>query len=167
MKHLLLNIALAFAWAAVTGQFEPVNLLVGFGLGYVCLVAVSRALGPTPYFGMVRRAVNLLSFFLRELVTANVRVAAGVLMPRRFLRPRIIALPLDARTDAEIMLLTNLISLTPGTLSLDVSADRRTLYIHAMYASDADAVRREIKDGMERRLLALMRGSDWNKRGQL
>ena len=51
------------------------------------------------------------------------------------------------------MLLANVISLTPGTLSLDVSEDRKTLYIHAMYASDPEAVREEIREGLEKRLL--------------
>ena len=55
------------------------------------------------------------------------------------------------------MLLANLVSLTPGTLSLEVSEDRRVLYIHAMFVDDRDALRRQIKDGFERRLLEVMR----------
>jgi multicomponent Na+:H+ antiporter subunit E len=75
------------------------------------------------------------------------------------MRPGIIAIPLDARTDLEITLLANLITLTPGTLSLDVSADRRVLYIHVMYIDndDIEAVRRNIKDGFERRVLEGLR----------
>ncbi len=63
------------------------------------------------------------------------------------------AVPLDARTDGQIAVLSNLISLTPGTLSLDVSPDRRTLYVHAMSVSSPDVLRREIKEGFERRVL--------------
>jgi multicomponent Na+:H+ antiporter subunit E len=75
------------------------------------------------------------------------------------MRPGIIAIPLDARTDLEITLLANLITLTPGTLSLDVSADRRVLYVHVMYIDndDIEAVRRSIKDGFERRVLEVLR----------
>jgi multicomponent Na+:H+ antiporter subunit E len=73
--------------------------------------------------------------------------------------PGVIAIPLDARTDAEITLLANLITLTPGSVSLDLSEDRRVLYIHAMYidGGDVEAYRRSIKDGLERRVLELLR----------
>ncbi|MBI2997309.1 MAG: Na+/H+ antiporter subunit E, partial [Deltaproteobacteria bacterium] len=87
-------------------------------------------------------------------------VAHDVLTPPFYMRPRVLALPLDALTDIEITLLANLISLTPGTLSLDVSSDQRVLYVHAMYAADAEAARREMKDGLERRMLRLLRGTD-------
>ena len=73
------------------------------------------------------------------------------------MRPGVIGIPLDAKTDLEITMLANVISLTPGTLSLDVSPDRKTLYIHAMYVVDPDELRREIKDGLERRLMELLR----------
>lgn len=159
MKHLLLNLALALAWAALTGIFDPINLMIGFGLGYGMLFVTRRALGPSSYFLKVRQVIEFVLFFLWELLIANLRVAHDVLTPRFFMQPRIIAIPLDARTDTEITALAYFISLTPGTLSLDVSADRRVLFIHAMYAPDADALRREIKQGFERRLLELMRGS--------
>ena len=80
-----------------------------------------------------------------------------MITPPFYSRPGIVAVPLDARTDFEIMTLANLISLTPGTLSLDVSEDRRTLYVHAMFIDDPDALRREIKQGMERRVLEALR----------
>ncbi|NNJ70240.1 MAG: Na+/H+ antiporter subunit E, partial [Kiritimatiellales bacterium] len=71
--------------------------------------------------------------------------------------PGVIGIPLDAETDLEITMLANIISLTPGTLSLDVSEDRKTLYIHAMYVINPEDLRNEIKDGLERRLLELLR----------
>ena len=73
------------------------------------------------------------------------------------LRPGIISIPLDVQTDEEIMLLVNLIMLTPGTLALDVSSDRRELFLHVMSADDPDAVRAQIKNGFERRVLGVMR----------
>jgi multicomponent Na+:H+ antiporter subunit E len=65
--------------------------------------------------------------------------------------------PLDAVSDLEIAVLANLITLTPGTLCLDVSEDRRTLYVHAMFVSEPDQVRREIKQRFERWILTLLR----------
>jgi multicomponent Na+:H+ antiporter subunit E len=60
-------------------------------------------------------------------------------------------------SDNEITMLSNLLTLTPGTLSLDVSADRKVLYVHAMYIDDVDEVRRKIKEGFERRILEVLR----------
>lgn len=159
MNYLLLNIALALTWAALSGDFRPTSLLIGFGLGYATLFVTRRGLGPSGYFVQVRRFLSFTTFFLRELLRANLRVAYDVLTPAPHMHPRVLALPLTARTDLEITALAYFISLTPGTLSLDVSTDRRVLYIHAMYAADAEAVRREIKMGLERRLLELMRGT--------
>ena len=60
--------------------------------------------------------------------------------------------PLDLKSDAGITVLANLITLTPGTLSLDVSPDRKTLFVHALHVEDPDAFRREVKEGFERRV---------------
>jgi multicomponent Na+:H+ antiporter subunit E len=153
----LLNIVLALLWAALEGELTPPNLLVGFVLGYAVLYLGQRVVGRSPYFTKVRQAIGFALFFLWELVLANLRVAYDVVTPQHHMRPAVVAIPLDARTDLEIMLLANLITLTPGSMSLDVSADRSTLYLHAMYVDDLEAFRRELKDGFERRLLELLR----------
>lgn len=157
MGAFLWNIMLALAWVAATGRFTFNNLAIGFVLGFLILVLTRRAIGAPNYVNKVRQLLSLFLFFLSELIKANLRVAYDVLTPRIRMRPGIIAVPLDARTDIEITMLSNLITLTPGTLSLVVSADRRFLYLHVMYLDDADEARRKIKEGFERRLLALLR----------
>jgi multicomponent Na+:H+ antiporter subunit E len=81
------------------------------------------------------------------------------LAPESYVCPGVVAIPLDARTDLEIALLANLITLTPGSVSLDLSEDRQVLYVHAMYidGGDVEAYRRSVKDGLERRVLELLR----------
>lgn len=157
MTLFLLNVLLALAWTALTGKSTPTNLLVGFLLGYVVLWIARPADRPSVYFGKVRKVIGFSLFFLWEIVKANLRVAHDVLTPRHRMTPGVIAIPLDATTDAEITFLANLITLTPGTLSLDVSEDRRVLYIHAMYVEDVDRFRQQIKEGLERRLLEVLR----------
>lgn len=130
---------------------------MGFVLGYLVLYLAQPVIGPSRYFTKVRQVFGLVFFFLWELVLANLRVALDVSTPRHRMMPAVIAIPLDAKSDAEITLLANMITLTPGTLSLDVSADRKTLYIHALYVKDCDAVRRDIKNGFEKRLLEVLR----------
>ena len=103
------------------------------------------------------RAVGFLAFYVWELVVSSLRVAYDVLTPTLHMRPAIVAVPLDVRSDVAITLLANLVSLTPGSLTLDVSADRRTLYVHVMFVGDdADAARRAIKDQLERRVADLV-----------
>ncbi|MFN3595914.1 MAG: Na+/H+ antiporter subunit E [Rubricoccaceae bacterium] len=160
MIPFLINLLLAIAWGAVTGSFALESLLTGFVLGYAALLVARPALGPSPYYLGVWRAIGLGAFFVWELVISSLRVAKDTLSPRMNVQPGIVAVPIEVRTDAEITVLANLISLTPGTLSLDVSADRRTLYIHAMYDADRpEDVRRDVQTKLERRVLRLFRGS--------
>lgn len=158
MSAFLLNILLALAWVALTGRFDTLNFVFGFALGYGALWLAQRVLGPSSYFGKARRFLVFVLFFLWEVFRANLQVAYAVLHPRYRLRPGVIAVPLDARSDAEITLLANLITLTPGSLTIDVSADRKVLYVHTLDMGDDPArFRREIKEGFERRLLEVMR----------
>ncbi|HEY7617347.1 MAG TPA: Na+/H+ antiporter subunit E [Terriglobales bacterium] len=159
MSGFFWNVLLALAWMGMTGDFTPKGLLAGLALGFLVLLVARRIVGGPDYLIKVRRALELFFFTVWELVLANLRVAHDVLTPRYYMRPGVVAIPLDARSDAEITLLANLITLTPGTLSLDVSTDRSTLYIHVMYIDDddLDLVRRKIKDGFERRVLEVLR----------
>ncbi len=95
--------------------------------------------------------------FLYELLLSSLQVAWDVITPQHLSRPGILAIPLTAETDAEITVLSNLMCLTPGTLSLDVSADRRHLYIHAMFIEDPAIAVQTLKEKFERRVLEAMR----------
>lgn len=151
MNLFLLNLILALVWGAVTASFAPGNLLFGFILGFVSLWIVRHRFEEKT-FNRPARLLRLIWLFLEELVLSAMRVARDTLSPRMDFRPAIVAVPLDVKQDVEIMLLANLISLTPGTLSIDVSTDRSTLYIHAMNVDDPAELRREIKEGFERRI---------------
>lgn len=153
----LLNLLLALGWCAVVGSFTLVDLAVGFVVGYLTLWLVRPLYGPTRYFERFLLLPGLVLFFLRELVVSSLRVAWDVITPAVYSRPGIVAVPLDLQGDVEITLLANLVSLTPGTLSLEVAEDRGTLYVHAMFADPPEAVRRGIKDGLERRIMEIMR----------
>lgn len=148
----VLNILLALAWAALTGHFTPLNVIVGFALGSAVLWPARQIMRSSNYFVKLPRVIRLVAFFFWELLLANLKVATHVVSPLRHLTPGIVAVPLDLKSDAEIALLANMITLTPGTLSLDVSTDRRVLYVHVIDLDNADQLRREIKTGLERRI---------------
>ena len=159
MIGLAANLVLAFIWALLWGEVTLGRLVIGFALGYLLLIYAERLTGRRTYTLKAPRILSFGLYFLRELVRANLWVAYDVLHPKRLATPAVLAIPLEARTDLEITLLASLISLTPGTLTLDVAVtpERRTLYVHAMFAGDPETLRREIKDGLERRLLEILR----------
>ena len=157
MNLFLLNIFLALGFSAVLGQLNMSGFVSGFVVGYGALWLTKPLYGQTRYFERLPKILGLIGFFGKELLVSNLRVLWDVITPEHISRPGIIGLPLDARTDAEIMLVANLISLTPGTLSLDLSDDQRVLYIHVMFLDDIEATRKQIKQGLERRVLEVMR----------
>jgi multicomponent Na+:H+ antiporter subunit E len=149
---------LAVAWAALQGEFSLRTLLTGQVLGYLILLALVRGgvLKPSPYIGRVHSVLGLGAYFFWELIKANLRLALDVATPRFHMKPGIIALPLDATRDSQILLLSMLINTTPGSVALDVSPDRKTLYVHVMYMDSPDAAREDIKRGFERRVLGVL-----------
>jgi multicomponent Na+:H+ antiporter subunit E len=153
----LSNLVLAVFWALASGRVTVGTLMVGFIAGFATLLVTRRATGAEQYTRKTGGAVVLLLVFLRELVEANLRLAYDVVTPTHHMRPAIVGIPLDARSDFEITLLANLITLTPGTLTLHVSDDRSVLYIHSVYTPDVERLRRSIKEGLERRILELTR----------
>lgn len=151
MNLLSLNLLLAVVWAMLTGSFTLPSLLTGFVLGFAALWVISPLLeAPPGYFGRTFHWIRLVVMFHYELIVSSIAVVWDVLTPTHRSRPAIVDVPLDVKSDAGILLVTNLISLTPGTLSLDVSPDRSTLRVHAMFGEDPDAVREQLKGGMER-----------------
>lgn len=157
MSLLVWNVILGVFWVLLTNALTAANFAVGLLLGYLALLLSHRTQAQSTYYSKLPQLCRFVGFFLWQLVLANLKVAHDVLTPKDYMRPAVLAIPLDARTDEEISLLANLITLTPGSLSLDVSADRKYMYIHAMYVESPEQVRREIKEGFERRVLELLR----------
>ena len=152
---LLGSILLALAWAALQGDITLFNLLVGYVVGYAILALLARGgVMPSTLAAKTIHAVQLATFFAWELLRANFRVATDVLRGN-LIEPAVVAIPLDITSDGEILLLSMLINITPGSVTIDLSDDRRTLYVHVMHMNTADDTRREIKDGFERRVKLL------------
>lgn len=152
---LLGSILLALAWAALQGEISLANLVAGYVIGYLILALLGRGgVMPSTLASKTVHAVGLAGYFAREIVVANVRVALDVLRGGR-IEPAVIAIPLDVSSDGEILLLSMLINITPGSVTIDLSDDRRTLYVHVMHMKNADESRREIKQGFERRVKLL------------
>ncbi len=129
MNLFSVNLLLAVVWTALTDSFTVGGFLSGYVIGLGALWLTRPLYGEAgTYFVRTLRIVQLALYFVYDLVMSSFRVAWDVLTPRDLSSPRILAMPLKADSDLEILLVTNLISLAPGTLSLDVSPDRSTLY---------------------------------------
>lgn len=148
---------LTLIWVMLTGELVVVNFAFGFILSYVILWVVGEEDDSKRYFTRVPAIISFIFFFIYEMLKANLHVAYDVITPRFFMKPGIVKYPLDAKTNLEITFFTNLISLTPGTLILDVSDDKKVVYIHVMYLEDREAFIQQIKGGLEKRLLDILR----------
>lgn len=156
MTYLLLNIIFMLIWALITANYELSNFFAGYVLGYLALL-LTQPFGKTHYFTALKSVIWLFFVFLFEMIVSVGKVAWDVLTPNDLSEPDIIHVPLDVKSDVAIMILANMVSLTPGTLSLDVTPDKKFLIIHAMFARDHTAVIKTIKNRLEKPLLQIAR----------
>jgi multicomponent Na+:H+ antiporter subunit E len=157
MRNPIGIILLTVVWLALTGSLTIPNALLGLGLSLLASSFAREQRRRSEIAIRPLRVIGLAALFVWELVLSGYRVARLVLTPRMQLQPGIFAYRLKVDRNFEITLLANMITLTPGTLSVDVSADRKTLYVHAIDCSDPDRTRRDIADGFERKILEAFR----------
>lgn len=153
-KSLMINLLLALVWTFISGELTIFNFALGFALGYLILLIAQPLLPVTHYAQRLWYVLDLLVVFLLDLALSSFKVAWDIITPDDDLEPGVIAVPLDVKTELEITVLANLISLTPGTLTLDHSSDRKYLFVHMMHIDnrDVDAERLRIKEHFERRV---------------
>jgi multicomponent Na+:H+ antiporter subunit E len=152
-----MNLLLSFIWVALTGSMYYSNFLFGFMIGFFILWIMNREETDQRYFNRVPKTIGFVFYFLYEMIVANIQVAYDVITPKYFFRPGIVRYPLEANSDIEINLLSTMISMTPGTLILDISEDKKSLFIHVMYLKDKEAFIAQIKNGFEKKLLEILR----------
>lgn len=156
-NRFLSNIILTLIWVALTGNYTFANFLFGFILSYFMLRMIIMGSGSSKYFVILPKVIAFIFFFLWELIKANLEVAYEVMTPHHNMTPGIVKVPLDVKSNLEITFLANMITLTPGTLSLDVSDDKKVLYVHSMYIKDREKFIHGIKNGFEKRILEILR----------
>ncbi|WP_261884166.1 Na+/H+ antiporter subunit E [Vibrio pelagius] len=158
MIYLFLNLFLALAWMLLNGNYTSIDFILGFVVGFFALW-LSQPFGlKTSYFRRFSALVSLFFFFCYEMMISVAKVVWDVVTPTHLSEPDIVYVPLDVKSDLEISLLANMVSLTPGSLSLDVTPDKKHLVVHAMFAPEHEKVIQEIKDGLEKRILEVTRG---------
>ena len=158
-RYLLYSIPLALLWCFVHGDVTILNFLFGLVLGPF----VIRPFKPLYKFGeevsfkdattRIPREIKYFVMLIIEIIKASIAVGKIVIQPKIDIKPGIIAVPIDTKTHVGITAIANTITLTPGTLTLDVSDDESVLYVHCIDASDPDGVRESIKHDLEKYVL--------------
>jgi len=142
VKKFLFNLFLALTWCLLTGSASPWNFVAGFLVGVVVVSAYSNVTGQGHYVRRSFEALAFLVYFFVILVKANIQIAKESITPGFSQRPRILRYPVSHLSQIEKTALANAITLTPGTLVIDISPDGNWLYIHCMYAENpADALK--------------------------
>lgn len=151
------NLLLALVWTAITGSFTLLNFAAGVIAGFIALTIVNNVPGLPGYSRKTWALLSLGGFFVLDVLRANWRVTRDIISGAS-LQPAILAIPTDARTDLEVTLLVTLVTVTPGTTVLEVARDG-TLLVHFtnLPPGGAEGARREIREGIERRVLEAVR----------
>jgi multisubunit Na+/H+ antiporter MnhE subunit len=153
IRHPLYAGVLAVMWMVLQRRLMLADLAIGYVVAlvvvWVCRDFWTERVRIRRPLGMLR----LLVVFLREIVVASLQVAWIIVQPRMPIRPALIVVPLALTDDLQITMLANMITLTPGTLTLDVAPDRSALYVHCLAAPDPDAVRAQIAESFEQPLI--------------
>jgi multicomponent Na+:H+ antiporter subunit E len=153
----LLNLILALTWAALQGDLNVTNLVIGFLVSAAVIYVFRQMFFEPRYFTKIGLGIKLVLVFFRELIKSNLSVLKIVISPRLRVRSGVIAVPTELRNDVALTLLANMITLTPGTLTLDISPDRRYLFVHTLNLDDPEDVKREIRMAFEVYLQELSR----------
>ncbi|MBX2999900.1 MAG: Na+/H+ antiporter subunit E [Caldilineaceae bacterium] len=144
---------LLIVWLMLTAKLTLPNVVLGV---VVALIAIAV----TQQTNIARRGYRmflLAIFFIWEVLVANVRIAIAILRPRLQLQPAIIAIPVEELSEPELVVLATFLTLTPGTLSVDVAPDQSTLYVHTFNLIDAEQFRREVKGNVQRAIQEVFR----------
>ena len=155
--QILLNVVLALVWMFLSHSYNPSSFIVGYLLGILLLLGFRKFFDTRFYLVRVWAVIKLCFLFIKELILANISVLKVILKPKLDMKPGIFALETQLKQPWEITLLANLITLTPGTLVINVSDDNKTLYIHAMDIHDVQSEIDAIKNSFEKAIMEVSR----------
>lgn len=155
--QILLNVLIALTWMFLSVSFKPTTFIVGYLLGLLMLFMLRKSFSSRFYMDRLWAVIKLASLFLKELVLSNISVLKLIVQPTMPIRPAIFAMPTVLEQDWEITLLSSLITLTPGTVVIDISDDNKTLYIHSIDFEDIDEAVDSIRNTFEKAILEVSR----------
>ncbi|MFD1850204.1 Na+/H+ antiporter subunit E [Oceanobacillus bengalensis] len=155
--QIVINLIIAIMWMFLGESYTTPSFIAGYLFGILILYLLRRLIPGKFYFSRVISIIKLVLLFIKELVLSNIAMIKYIYSPKQIAEPGVFALPLDVKSDWEITLLTSLISLTPGTLSVALSDDNSKLFIHAMNIDDVNESIYDIKNSFEKAIMEVTR----------
>lgn len=156
LPHPLLTLTLAVVWTLLQNDVSAGMVVFGIILGIIIPRITAIWWPDTPKGFRLGKMITYSGIVLWDIIVANLQVAWIVLtVPNAKLKPAWIAVPLDLKQPEAITVLAGTITLTPGTVSADLSEEGHSLLVHVLHTDDPDGVRDEIKSRYERRLLEI------------
>lgn len=147
--HVFLSVAMVFFWVLMTGSISVGNMLLGFFLSWLIPYLTQSFWPQAMTLSHPLLALRFVLIVLWDIIAANFQVALLILGSRQKLQPAFMKIPLILKQDFTITLLANTISLTPGTVSVDLDMDSGYLLVHALHVSDIDDCIAQIKTRYE------------------
>ncbi|MBM7569586.1 Na+/H+ antiporter subunit E [Aquibacillus albus] len=155
--QILINIIIAIMWMFLSESYEFPTFISGYIIGILLLLMLQRFIPGSFYMKRVGKVFRLIVLFIKELILSNINIIKLVFNRKQDFEPGILALPTDLKSNWEITLLANLITLTPGTLTVAVSDDHSILYIHAVDIGDVEETISSIKNTFEKAIMEVTR----------
>ncbi|MBM7838052.1 multicomponent Na+:H+ antiporter subunit E [Alkalihalobacillus xiaoxiensis] len=155
--QLLINVIIAIVWMLFQNSFTIVDFVIGFTIGFFVVLVLIRFKGYEFYFSRVLALLKLMLIFAKELAIANVVVLKAAFSPKMDVAPGIVAVPTKLETDAEKTLFAVMMTLTPGTLSIEFSLDNNVIFVHALDARDREGIIDSVQNTFEKSILEVTR----------
>lgn len=156
MPHPLLTLILAVTWILLQNDVTSGMVVFGIILGIIIPWMTSIWWPDAPVEFRLGKMIAYSVIVIWDIIVANIQVAKIVLfVPNKDLKPAWIVVPLELKEPEAITLLAGTITLTPGTVSADLSDEGHSLLVHVLHTDDPDAVRDDIKVRYEQRLLEI------------
>lgn len=155
--QIVLNLLIALVWMALNNTWDVVSFIIGYLIGLL-LIFILRRFFPNEFYGRKLWAVvKLILMFFSELLKSSVMVLGHIIRPKLNINPAILTHETDLTSDWELTLLSTLMTLTPGTVLIEVSREQHLVYIHAIDIQDAEELSAHIRDTFEKAIKEVTR----------
>lgn len=153
--QILLNLIIALLWMLLHDVWDSLTFAMGYVLG-ILLIFTLRRFFPTPFYGKKVIAVLMLMYiFIREIIKSSFVIIGQIISPQIKIQPGVIKMETALKGDWELTTLCCLITLTPGSVVIEVAPEEGILYIHVMELADFDGFITQTR-GFEKAILEVM-----------
>lgn len=151
--QIVVNLFISFMWMFLSEDYSFQSFLFGYIIGALLLYLLNRFFPSRFYLYPMYKILVLVAIFTRELILSNISIVKLVYARKLDFEPGIFEMPIEVTRSWEITLLANLITLTPGTLTVAISEDQKRFFIHAMDIDDKEESIHEIKNTFEKAIM--------------